>query len=134
MQNRDVLYNSLDTIILCFFVALGFSIIYMLAVQFFPEVMNFVAIVLGSLVILACAICLFTYGISDSIFRIVVGCVLILFIIVIAITFFKNRDSLKIHGIFLKHSTKFIRDRPLTLAYIPLFFIFLVGFIVIIVL
>lgn len=129
-----MLYKSLDTIILCFFVALGFSILYMVLVQFFPKGMNYAAVILGWLAILASAICLFTYNTSENIFRTIVGLLLILILIIIAVTFIKNQASLKIHGIFLNYSTKFIKDRPITLAYIPLFLLFLVAFITIVVL
>lgn len=96
--------------------------------------MNNLAVILGSIIILACAICLFTYGASENLFRIIIGCILIFMLIVIVTTFIKNQSSLRIHGIFLTYSTHFIRDRPLTLLYIPLFLLFLIAFIIMIVL
>lgn len=119
---------------LCFFVALGFSILYMALVQVAPKLMNNLAVIAGSVMILACAICIFTYGAGENAFRIVIGCVLIFMLIIIALTFLKNRSSLRIHGIFLNYSTQFLKDRPITLLYIPLFLAFLVSFIIIIVL
>jgi hypothetical protein len=64
----------------------------------------------------------------------VAASLLILVVIVIAITFIKNTKSIRIHGIFLSHATKFIRQRLGTLIYIPLFFLLLLGFITLIVL
>lgn len=61
LKNRISFMNSLDTIVLCFFVALGVSIIYFLLVQFFPKPMNYAAVIVGGLAILATAICLFFY-------------------------------------------------------------------------
>lgn len=62
LGERDLLYKSLDTIILCFIVSLGFSVLYMLLVQFFPKIMAYVAVILGSIIILACAICILNYS------------------------------------------------------------------------
>lgn len=109
LGERDLLYKSLDTIILCFIVSLGFSVIYMLLVQFFPKIMAYVAVILGSLIILACAICILNYSRSEHTFRIVVACLLILVFLIILISYCKNQRALKIHGIFLSYAAKFVR-------------------------
>ena len=61
LKNRNDFYNSLDTIVVCFFIALGVSIIYFLLVQFLPKKMNYVAVIVGGLAILVTAFCLFFY-------------------------------------------------------------------------
>lgn len=126
--------NSLDTIVLCFFVALGISIVYFLLVQFLPKGMNYVSVVVGGIIIVITAICLFFYNTQQTILKVVAGIALILLFLLIIMTVFKNRDSWRMHGIFLSHSTRIIKQRPLTILYIPIFFLMLVGFAFIVVL
>lgn len=108
LEERELLYKSLDTIILCFLVSLGFSILYLLFVQFLPRAMAYFAVIVGSLIILACAICILNYSRSEHTFRIVVACLLILIFLIIIIGYFKNQRALKIHSIFLSYAAKFI--------------------------
>jgi len=61
LEGRDLFYKSIDTVIICFFTALGFSLLYLLLVQFLPRIMNYAAVILGWLVILAFTICIFAY-------------------------------------------------------------------------
>ena len=49
-------------------------------------------------------------------------------------TVLKNTDSWRMHAIFLKQATNIIKDRPVTLLFVPVFFIMLLGFAVMIVL
>lgn len=134
LTNRDGFYSSLDAIILCIFIAVGISLLYMLLVQFFPWVMNYAAVVLGWLVILATTICLILYQTDQSGLKIVIGVLLVVMLIVILYNSFKNMDSLRMHAIFLSYSTKMFREKPSTFLYIPMFFIILVAFIMILVL
>lgn len=85
--------NSLDTIILCFFVAFGVSIIYFLLVQFLPKPMNYAAVIVGGLAILATAVCLFLYKTDQKILKIIAGIILLIILLLIIMTVFKNRDS-----------------------------------------
>lgn len=134
LNSRDSFYNSIDTIVLSFFVALGFSILYFLLVQCFPTVMNYAAMVVGLIVIVATIICIFTYQTENPGVKIAAGVILIIVFIVIVMTVLKNKDSWDMHRIFLKYSTVMVKDRMTTLLYIPLFFAILVCFVIILVL
>lgn len=59
---------------------------------------------------------------------------MIVVLIVVGCNIFKNMNPLRIYGIFLDYSTKFVRERPITLVYIPIFFTILLAFVVLIVL
>lgn len=59
---------------------------------------------------------------------------MVLVLLVLACNVFKNMNPLRIYGIFLDYSTKFVRERPVALLYIPIFFLILVAFVVLIVL
>ena len=49
-------------------------------------------------------------------------------------TALKNTDSWRMHAIFLKQATVMIKDRPLTLLFVPVFFVMLLAFAVLVVL
>ena len=49
LSHRNNFMRSLDVIFICMAIALGISIIYMLAVQFIPEMMNYAAVLAGTL-------------------------------------------------------------------------------------
>lgn len=71
-------------------------------------VMNYAVVILGWLVILACTICVFIYRTEEKPFQIAAGALLILILLIVLINTTRNLDSLKIHGIFLSHSTRLI--------------------------
>lgn len=134
LENRQLLYNSLDTIMLCFFVALGCSLLFFILVQFLPKIMNYVVIALGMITILASGVCLFYYETTFTTFKIVLGCLLVLSFIIIVFLIIQNMDSIRMYGIFLQASTQFVKDRPFALLYIPLFLLLIAGFIAMVVL
>ena len=108
--------------------------VYFILVQFLPKIMNYAAVILGGVIILVTAIILFFYPTNISGLKILAGLILLLFLLLIIFTIFKNTDSWRMHSIFLKHSTHAIKQRKLTILYIPLFFIILVAFVTILVL
>lgn len=114
--------------------AIGFSILYLLAVQFMPNIISYVSVILGWLVILAATICIFTYSTEAVAFKIVIGCLFAIVLIAILYTTIKNLNSMKIHSIFLSYSTKLFKERPIVFIYIPIFLVLLLCFIVILIL
>jgi hypothetical protein len=95
--------------------------------------MNFVAVGLGMLVLLITTIAVFTYSTQYTKMKIFIGIVLLLLFIFFGLTIYKHYDSLSLHSIYLKWSTKMLVDRKLTILYIPIFMLLLVGFIFMIV-
>lgn len=109
LEDRDQFYKSLDTIYLCFFVAIGISFIYFLLVQFLPKIMNYAAVIVGGIIVLVTAVLLFLYKTHQTTLKIIAGVILLLFLLVIIMTILKNNDSWRMHAIFLKYSTKMIK-------------------------
>ena len=96
--------------------------------------MNYLAVALGSIVILVTAICVFLYNSDQHTAKLVIGICLLFVLLIILLTVCKNTDSWRMHAIFLKYSTNLIQDRCSTFFYIPIFFVMIVGFAVILVL
>jgi hypothetical protein len=95
--------------------------------------MNKAVIILGSLVILALAICMFAYYWSDTGKWVLASLLLVLFFI-IALSSCKNRRALDMNGVFLDAAAKMLRSSKWTsFLYIPLFMAFLTGFIFLII-
>lgn len=134
LDDRDVLYKSLDTIRLCFFVSLAFCVAYLLCVQFFPTVTHYVTLITGCCIILACAICILLYNSNQSFTKIFGFCELLALLLIVATSSFRFHNSLRLHIVFMKYSTLFVRERPIVLALIPLFFVAIVGWVVVFVL
>jgi len=61
LNHRDNFMRSLDVIMICMAIAAGASVIYMLLVQFFPRFMNYAAIILGTLAMIALLVCCILY-------------------------------------------------------------------------
>lgn len=96
--------------------------------------MNYAAVIVGCLIILATIICVFTYNTTETGVKNFTGIVLVIILVVILLTVCKNRDSWRMHAIFLKYATYVIKARLSTLIFIPIFFVFLVLFAMILVL
>lgn len=125
--------NSLDTIVLSMILAISFSLLYVVLVQCFPKFMNIAVIVLATLVILALAICVFTYQYNAN-GKILVGILLCILFFIILLSSCKNRKSVTINGVFLDHASRMLgTSKCMTFFYIPLFILFLVGFIFLII-
>jgi hypothetical protein len=132
LNNRVLFINSLDTIALGLLLALGISIIYVIFVQCFPRVMNFVVPYLSLVVIFALSVCLFLYY-WDAPGKTAVGIILLIGFLVVLLGLIRNRQSFPMNGVFLNSATNMLRfDKCSTFGYIPLFIAFLVGFIIII--
>lgn len=71
--------------------------------------MNYVAVILGSIMILATIVCVFLYNTSQSTAKVLVGIILVVILVIIFLTVCKNPDSWRMHGIFLKYSTQMIK-------------------------
>lgn len=96
--------------------------------------MNYAAVIAGGIAILVTAVCLFLYQTEEKVLKIIAAVILLLVLLLILMTVLKNTDSWRMHSIFLKQATIMIKDRPITLLFVPVFFIMLVGFAVMIVL
>lgn len=134
MGSRNSFYNSIDTILFSMFIALIISVIFALLVQFIPSRISIIIVVLSMIVLLIAIICLFTYKTDHIKTKIILGIFMLVILIFSLLTIFKHKSSLDLHSIYLKWSTKMVKDRILTLLYIPIFVIILAAFIFIIIL
>jgi phosphate/sulfate permease len=91
--------------------------------------MNYIVLALGILTLLAASICVFTYSTTHSTVKLLIGICLLLILVFLLLEAFKHRDSLKLHAIYLKWSTKLFDDRKLSVVYILIFIVILAGFI-----
>lgn len=65
--------------------------------------MNIAVIILGFLVLLAGAICIFTYhSETNAALKITIGCLLILALVIAGCSIWKSLKSFKVYGIFLE--------------------------------
>jgi hypothetical protein len=132
LNNRVLFINSLDTIVLGLLLALGISIIYVIFVQCFPRVINFVVPYLSLVVIFALSVCLFLYY-WDAPGKTAVAIILLIGFLFVLLGLIRNRQSIPMNGVFLNSAANMLRsDKCSTFGYIPLFVAFLVGFIFII--
>lgn len=114
--------------------AIGISILYLVLVQCFPKAMNIAVPILSLLTILALAICMFTYY-SDAAGKIPIAIVLLVAFLVIALGLFRNRNSVRMNGVWMTKATQMLASAKCgAFLYIPLFIGFLTGFIFLIIL
>jgi hypothetical protein len=133
LQQRTSFYNSIDTIKYGIGVAVLVSIIYFILVQVLANKITIVTVALGTIVLLATSIAIFTYNTHHTNAKILIGLVLLALVIFFVFTVWKHWDSMELFAIYLKWSTKMFRARILSIAYILIFFILLAGFIAIMV-
>lgn len=95
--------------------------------------MSFIAVALGSLLLLATTICVFIYKTHHTGTKVIAGIMLLLLLIFFVLTVYKHYDSMHLYAVYLKWSTKMFLDRKLSIIYIPIFLILLTGFIFILV-
>lgn len=134
LQGRNSFYNSLDTVILSLFVALGVSFIFFIIVQCLPKIMNYLVVVVGLVIFVAVIICIFTYGTNYTGFKIALGIVLLILLLLIVCGICKNREAIRVHGIFLSYGTKVFSSKPSTFFYILFFLAILVLFVMLLML
>lgn len=132
-MGRDKFFNSIDTISLCFFVSFAFCVIYLLAVQFVKKI-NFIVVILGWLITLACLICVTTYNTSLLGVKLAQTVILGVALLVIACWLWRNHQDLEIYDIFLRRAANMVKSKPSILLYIPIFVVILYAFLVIVVL
>jgi len=96
--------------------------------------MNIAVPILSLLVILALAICMFTYY-ADASGKIPIAIILLVAFIIIALGLFRNRNSVRMNGVWMTKATQMLRSAKCgAFLYIPLFIGFLTGFIFLIIL
>lgn len=136
LSNKYVFINSIDVIKLSFLYGLALSLIYCVLTQCFPKHMNKFAVLASLLVILAFTILVLLYNSSPAfaVYKyVVMGILLFLFIVLLA-NFIKYRKAFELQAIFLNEATKMLSKRKLTFAYIPLFILIFVAFVILLVL
>lgn len=127
--------TSLDSIVMAMYTSAIISVFYLALVQFFPKYMNWGVIFAAMALTLALAICMFTYS-SDSnetLGKIFAGIVLLVVFLICVLNFFKNRQAIRLNGIFLQWATKALRENWPAIVYIPIFMALLTLFIILII-
>jgi len=72
------------------------------------------------------------YPNSQLMARIIFSIILIIFLVTIYFTFKSNKESVPIHGSYLKYATNVVSRNKLLFAYIPIFMVIFVLFLLII--
>jgi hypothetical protein len=120
--------------VLSMILSISISVLYVVLVQCFPKAMNIAVPILSLLVILALAICMFTYY-ADASGKIPIAIILLVAFIIIALGLFRNRNSVRMNGVWMTKATQMLRSAKCgAFLYIPLFIGFLIGFIFLIIL
>ena len=133
LNNRDTLMNSFEAIVICMISALGISIVYMILVQFWPEIMNKVALIIGIVLMTSIFLCICFYPTDYTKSKIAIIFFYLLLLVTTVGTLWKNRNNIEIHGIFLQYSTRMLTSRLYVFLYIPLFMVILTLFILIVI-
>ncbi len=97
--------------------------------QLLPTKMSFVTVGLGAFVLLVTAICVFTYHTTFTSVKVLIGVGLLLFSVFFVFIVLKHYDSMHLFSIYLKWSTRMFLDRKLSILYVPIFFLFFLGFV-----
>ena len=105
---------------------------YFLLVQFFPKIMNYVAIIGGIVAIIGIFILIVTYPSSNIVFKIVIGFALVTFCLICLGTMYFSFSTMKIHTVFLENATKIIEYELSVVSYLVLFILVLLVFVVLI--
>ncbi len=102
LADRNKIYNSFDTILISLLTSLLAALIFFLLVQFFPKTMNYATVIGGVVVLLATLVCISTYPSDQVGVKIALGVTMGLLLIIILISCWQNRDSLRMNTIFLR--------------------------------
>lgn len=115
-------------------IALGVGIVWLILVHLIPRPMVKVAIVLSIIILVVGGLLLFidqTPGWEGNTFwKILIGIVLLAFAILFSLFFCFYRLRIGLTAIFLDWSRQFLREKLITLAYIPIFIAFTLGLII----
>lgn len=133
VDNRYTFFNQISSIITCAVISLGLSILYMVLVQFYSRIMNYVAVVAGLIFMLVLAIFTLSYPTDHMGAKIIMGIVLLTLIVIVAYGAFKSKYCFDMHGLFLESSAQLVKENFKIIIMIPLFLIFLVLFIVMVI-
>lgn len=133
LSGRDQFYNSIDTITLCFYLSLAYCVVYLGCVQLFPKNTTYLIAVLGCLMMVASCICIAVYDSNQVLAKCLVILALLTIFFIIVGSAFRYQSSWRIHAILLAYSKNLVRDRCYILLYIPIFFVFLFFFLLVII-
>jgi len=101
VEDRYNFFSQITSIITCALISLGLSIIYMVLVQFYPRVMNYVVVIAGLVFMLILAIFTISYPTEHLVAKIILGIVLLILISIVAYGAFKSKYCFDMHGLFL---------------------------------
>ena len=114
-------FNQINSIFISALIAVGLSILFLIAVQFFSSFMNNFVIIAGlAMIILMVIFTVLQKNINMTIL-IIFSIVMVALFVIIMLGAFKSRQCFDLHGIFLKYATKVISNRPSILIYILIF-------------
>ena len=131
---RDGFFNSWDSFRFCAFLAIPLGIFYLVLVQLFPLMMNWVGVIGGGVGALLLGLLLLFYrsvyfeGMTTG--RMVVGILMILVGLYLLISSCIKQKQLRLNGIFLVHTTRMVRLNWLIIFYIPFFLLLVFALIV----
>jgi hypothetical protein len=106
---------------MCTWISVIISIVYFIAVQLIPKLINKFILYVGAIMLFILFICTVTYPTGHTKSKVFVSLLLVLLLVIVALTAFLFKDAVKANGVFLEQSTKFIRQFPLVLLNIILF-------------
>ena len=109
LEEKYIFINSIDTVFLCCFLALGLSIIYAILAHCFPKFMNTAAVYVGIIFTLGLTICFFTYNSSSPMKIPLAICFLIIFILLV-FNLIVNKKTFEMHGVYLEAASKMLGD------------------------
>jgi hypothetical protein len=88
LDQRNIFFNSNDTLFISVIVALVLALIYVFCVQFFPKPVNNYILYAGVVILFILAICTFAYPSITAKPKIVIGLIMLGFLLVVALTIY----------------------------------------------
>ena len=100
----------------------------MLLAQFIPRIMNYTAIILGTLVMVGLCVCLALYPTKYTAAKWICFVVFLVPVLIIIFKVFFNSKVWAVNGILLEEASRMVCDRISVLGYIPIFILVTVAF------
>lgn len=121
LAERNIFFNSQDSLITCSLLSALLALIYFIVVQFFPKIVNRFILYIGIGILFILVICTWAYPTTHIKSKVIVGLILLFLLAIVALTVFFFKQAVKANGVFLHQATKFIKDYPIVLINIPIF-------------
>lgn len=106
--------------------ALCFSVALVVFVQCFPTGVNYGIVVVSAIALVFAVVLVFAFRTDEAGIRSAIGLILVVILVILAVSVYKNSISIKIHGIFLNYASKIISRRLGLLTYIVLYLVLLI--------